>query len=932
MYQEYRTVFSTAFGPDSNREPYDYQVRLANLPCESRLISVPTGLGKTAAVILAWLWNRVHLKSDQWPRRLVYCLPMRTLVEQTRDEAEKWLEAHQVLWNNDPQTHAGKVGLHILMGGEDSGEWDLHPEENAILIGTQDMLLSRALNRGYGMSRYRWPMHFGLLNNDCLWVLDETQLMGPALWTSAQLDWMRLDRFHSFKSCVTWWMSATLGTAFFDTIDRTNAKMVHPTPLCLSPEEEENLPVLGAIRNVQRYVPPKVPAKSKSKNKLSPREQLEVFAATLATAICAEHQVGSLSLIVCNRVIHAQTIREALASIVDPSVEVLLLTSRFRRQDRKETLSKIIDFETLRKDGKPHPGLILVSTQVIEAGFDISSARLWTEACPWASFLQRLGRLNRDAKLNTASPKATVFEVPQQKGDVAPYEPADVKLGIQLVDKLCKLCAAKPKSPIRKLLSELASDKTTQADIDKALQPKAEVFPRAMEVHSLFNTEPDAFGGFTDVSPWIRNADTNADASVFWRSFKPTEFNREANPGDGPPLTAEELCAVPVHRLKEYLGSSGRAWAWAPKRKVWEPLRPDDIRPGMTLMLPESVGGYDIHSGWTGQSSSKLSATPPPGPFEDGDDDDLDTQVGQWVTLSTHSTDTTKVATDIADQLDLTGSHRTSLIQGAHWHDLGKLLPKWFNALPTPAPSGDPYAKSPWLYTFDLTECKAIADILSVVQKQPKQHVIHQQQGPECLALHLRLRLDQSTRDAISTLLRHPPKLVPFRPNCRHEAASALALWHRYYRAHERAFPALAIYMVAAHHGKVRTVLGTSARMDEPNVCGIPSSQPIELQGDSLWPLDFTAAQDGASGEFSEDGSSFVMAAPGWTGLVADLLGGWEKDSPKLACGAVPVDEPHALGPFGLAYFEALLRAADGRSSRAPSAEISFPTSSEPKS
>ena len=55
------------------------------------------------------------------------------------------------------------------MGGEDSGEWDIHPEREAILIGTQDMLLSRALNRGYGMSRYRWPMHFGLLNNDALW-------------------------------------------------------------------------------------------------------------------------------------------------------------------------------------------------------------------------------------------------------------------------------------------------------------------------------------------------------------------------------------------------------------------------------------------------------------------------------------------------------------------------------------------------------------------------------------------------------------------------------------------------------------------------------------------------------------------------------------------------------------------------------------------
>ena len=33
----------------------------------------------------------------------------------------------------------------------------------------------------YGMSRYRWPMYFGLANNYYLWVLDEVQLMGPGL-------------------------------------------------------------------------------------------------------------------------------------------------------------------------------------------------------------------------------------------------------------------------------------------------------------------------------------------------------------------------------------------------------------------------------------------------------------------------------------------------------------------------------------------------------------------------------------------------------------------------------------------------------------------------------------------------------------------------------------------------------------------------------
>jgi len=75
------------------RTPYVYQRELAGgdegHPCASLLIDIPTGLGKTAAVVLAWLWNRVVLQRNDWPRRLVYCLPMRTLVEQhlTKNQA-----------------------------------------------------------------------------------------------------------------------------------------------------------------------------------------------------------------------------------------------------------------------------------------------------------------------------------------------------------------------------------------------------------------------------------------------------------------------------------------------------------------------------------------------------------------------------------------------------------------------------------------------------------------------------------------------------------------------------------------------------------------------------------------------------------------------------------------------------------------------------
>lgn len=209
------TFFQTATG---NPAPYDYQRRLAGdtagRPCESQLINIPTGLGKTAAVVLAWLWNRVVCPSQTsslsseirdpvapWPRRLVYCLPMRTLVEQTRDETCNWVaklvDAGLIPADRKPR-------IVVLMGGEaleeEGKDWDIHPEADDILIGTQDMLLSRALNRGYGLKRYQWSRHFGLLNNDCLWVMDETQLMGPGLSTACQLEAFRSSSSQSHGS------------------------------------------------------------------------------------------------------------------------------------------------------------------------------------------------------------------------------------------------------------------------------------------------------------------------------------------------------------------------------------------------------------------------------------------------------------------------------------------------------------------------------------------------------------------------------------------------------------------------------------------------------------------------------------------------------------------------------------------------------------
>ncbi|MER3412183.1 MAG: hypothetical protein C4305_07755, partial [Thermoleophilia bacterium] len=63
------------------------------------------------------------------------------------------------------------------MGGAADDTWVLEPASEAVLVGTIDMLLSRALNRGFGRGRASWPIDFGLLNSDCQWVFDEIQLM-----------------------------------------------------------------------------------------------------------------------------------------------------------------------------------------------------------------------------------------------------------------------------------------------------------------------------------------------------------------------------------------------------------------------------------------------------------------------------------------------------------------------------------------------------------------------------------------------------------------------------------------------------------------------------------------------------------------------------------------------------------------------------------
>lgn len=593
MPDDFKAFFTTAF--DDQREPYAYQQRLADEACISRLISVPTGLGKTAAVVLSWLWNRQQ-PSCSWPRRLVYCLPIRTLVEQTAGEAEKWINnlvGAELIKGEPPK-------VHILMGGEDTEQWDLHPEDDAILIGTQDMLLSRALNRGYGMSRYRWPMHFGLLNNDCLWVLDETQLMGPGLSTACQLEAFRREGEGLFGSMlgsrsVTWYASATVTAELLKT--REWREMERPTEFVFDLKDEKKA-TSGPI--AQRLGARKKLALKPDKNFGSKDKQPD---AKLIADIVKHHRemVQSLqqaptdiprrTLIIINTVDRAVRVFAAIKAALgeNHAEDLLLMHSRFRPNERLEQTQRLKAANSRQ---------IVIATQVIEAGVDVSSAILWTEIAPLASIVQRLGRLNRNGEFKDLNydPQAIVLgiEAPEITGTkderVKKEREADTAYLPYLRSKSIAAFDA------LQLLKADASPRGLER-IQTQIGDSIEQCPYSLQRHELldfFDTDANLSLGFTDVSPFVRGTDTDTDFQVLWRSHLSSGEEWEGSEPDSnfhPDFQRQELCSVSVGKVKEAYAILNQGWVWRGKEAGWISVRDSGVYPGMSCSASASSVG-----------------------------------------------------------------------------------------------------------------------------------------------------------------------------------------------------------------------------------------------------------------------------------------------------------------------------------------------------
>ena len=754
--------FGAFFKAATGHEAYHYQRRLGcgdrtegepepqwlsrGAEYASRLINIPTGLGKTAAVVLAWLWNRLLVptagcaeQNGPWPRRLVYCLPMRTLVEQTKREIRRWL-LRLARQHTKPRDGSDLrwLALHspvILMGGEGAERhWDIYPERPAVLIGTQDMLLSRALNRGYGMSRYRWPMHFGLLNNDALWVFDEVQLMGAGLPTTAQLTAFRA-RLGSGSPTHSWWMSATSELDWLRTVDFDTATLAEAIKL---EGPDINAASVKKIRLAQKAVARCV--KTSKDTKALASEILDTI----------EDRDG-LTLIVVNTVGQARSLYAEISKRRKDAPEderPILIHSQFRPEDRAKQLKKVTDAEGRRR--------LVISTQIVEAGVDISAATLFTEIAPWSSLVQRFGRCNRRG---TEKDARIVLITPEKSH---PYTGEQLVAANAEIDKLCASGAdASPAS-------------LSAVPIPSVDRPPARHVIRRRDFIDLFDTTPDLAGQDIDIDRWVREIEDRS-VQLFWRTW-------DGAKGAWPPATdfpkahRRELCPAPLCAVKEWLKKKKLTpWRWDYLESKWAKVQKDmgelSIVPGQIYLLASEAGGYSPETGFDTTIASSVAPVPTAASGADDANDQDPVLAGNWQSVAQHTGD---VCGELHAILKETGVVCAALPFAARWHDLGK-------------------AHDAFQAKIKL-DCRLSADgkAHTPVAKAPDGAWKHHRE-----------------KDAEGETLKR-------RTHFRHELASALAVLQPTIGGIPEEIRNLVAWLIAAHHGKVRLSIRSMPNEEVP--------------------------------------------------------------------------------------------------------------------
>lgn len=405
-----RTSFAKSFRALTGNEPFRWQERLFQEFVAGRLpsaIDLPTGLGKTS-VMAIWLIARA-LADDaarkNLPRRLVYVVDRRVVVDQATTEAETLAAALRATQDSPLLRELRdklclradqELGVNTLRGGRaDNREWTYDPAAPAIIVCTVDMAGSRLLFSGYRLSRWSCSVQAGLIGVDSLIVLDEAHI-APAFLTAMQ-------RVLALRHEIS-------NTA----IPLTRFLPLSATPPVFSSMTSQNPQRVFRLEAADYDDPPVAQRTGRSKpTKRIAFASLGSAKGALATALAEQAAAfdgaARAVLVFCNSRADANAIADALRKQLvkargtkerELNDHVALITGARRGKERDDLIEKATYRTFTYKAGKrdlPEDGRTryLICTAAGEVGADLDADAAVMDLVPLERMIQRLGRVNR---------------------------------------------------------------------------------------------------------------------------------------------------------------------------------------------------------------------------------------------------------------------------------------------------------------------------------------------------------------------------------------------------------------------------------------------------------------------------------------------------------------------------------------------------------
>jgi CRISPR-associated endonuclease/helicase Cas3 len=334
---------------------WPHQERVFNLIMAGKnvILQSPTGSGKTRAALYPFLtaWDDKSPYFGTLPRKCIYSVPMRVLAKQFHHEYTNILHTYNLRYGLDLKT--------AIQTGEQSQDKEFATD---LIFATIDQTLSSFLISPYSLPKRKANLNAAAVMASYL-VFDEFHLYDPESTLPTTLHMLKL-----LKGVTPFiLMTATFSQDMLQGL----AKELDAEVVPLTDQERLELQNLESQQKTRRYHALEEPLTAES--------------------VLNKHLKHSL--VICNVVDRAHSLYDDLCEQAGKDTQVLLLHSRFLPEDRQGIEDTIR--QRFSKDDDGSGSLIVVSTQAIEVGLDITCTRLHTELAPANAVIQRAGRCAR---------------------------------------------------------------------------------------------------------------------------------------------------------------------------------------------------------------------------------------------------------------------------------------------------------------------------------------------------------------------------------------------------------------------------------------------------------------------------------------------------------------------------------------------------------